>query len=462
MIYVSFLFSYVIPLLKDWNFETSNKPLEYPFANTSSKKTSRSKGLFLLISSSIFVILLFICLLRTIFSDPGFFPSPLDLEYQVVLRNLKNEEEVKLKEKDEEEEEIINECEKDEEILVESSDKDFENFEFKKNFFKVDFKSKKKENKPKTLEEHNNTNKNKENNFEIYENQSLNLINFTKKISDIPLCYEEYNKTADFLENWNYKIQEKDNFEKDPCLENTLISNGYSESKIKEDTNLNFFDVKNRGNFIKEKKSKNSEENTFQNPEVFNGYVGYDVGKTFLCGSCVRMKVERSHHCKQCGKCVLKMDHHCPWLANCIGYKNYKFFLLTHLHGMISSSIIVFSYWETFINALSNNSISIIVLSWHMFVYVCNLGLFAFLLWLFWINWTLMFQGLTVIENADRERFPSANFKNNYDLGYYRNFKVVFGENPFFWFLPIFFNDKYNGIYFEKNDIKQDRLMMLI
>ena len=74
-----------------------------------------------------------------------------------------------------------------------------------------------------------------------------------------------------------------------------------------------------------------------------------------------------------------------------------------------------------------------------------------------------MFQGMTVIENADRERFPSAKFKNNYDLGYYRNFKNVFGDNFFIWFLPILPYDKYKGIYFEKNDdANNQKLMMLL
>lgn len=45
---------------------------------------------------------------------------------------------------------------------------------------------------------------------------------------------------------------------------------------------------------------------------AFAPFVGYDVGKSFLCGTCVRVKVERSNRCKQCVKCILKMDHHCP------------------------------------------------------------------------------------------------------------------------------------------------------
>merc|ERR1712151_790130 len=122
-----------------------------------------------------------------------------------------------------------------------------------------------------------------------------------------------------------------------------------------------------------------------------DGYIGYDVGKAFLCGSCVRLKVERSHHCKQCGKCVLKMDHHCPWLANCIGYKNYKFFLLTHLYGSIVCFIVLTSYWETFVNVTYDDKRSLFALCWHLFVFFNTFGLFSFLIWLLVVNWMLMF-----------------------------------------------------------------------
>ena len=91
------------------------------------------------------------------------------------------------------------------------------------------------------------------------------------------------------------------------------------------------------------------------------------------------------------------------------------------------------------------------VLSYHLFVYICTLGLFIFLVWLLVVNWSLMLQGMTVIENADRERFPSAKFTNLYDLGKYQNFKSVMGENPLLWFLPVATYDKYQGLFFEKN-----------
>ena len=73
MIYVSYSISYIIPLLQNWNDNIMKNSRDYPFAFTSTNKTSRTKGIFLGITSGFFVILLLLNLLRTIFSDPGYF-----------------------------------------------------------------------------------------------------------------------------------------------------------------------------------------------------------------------------------------------------------------------------------------------------------------------------------------------------------------------------------------------------
>jgi len=167
-----------------------------------------------------------------------------------------------------------------------------------------------------------------------------------------------------------------------------------------------------------------------------------------LCNSCLRWKVERSHHCRQCGKCILKMDHHCPWLANCIGFRNYKYFCLIHIHGIIGSIFILVTFWEAVV-AYSHGSSPIWEASFIIFVYICNIGLLGFLLWLFIFNVNLIYTGQTVIEQSDRERFPSSKPENIYDLGIYRNFTTVFGRNPLFWFIPFFANYEGEGIVFE-------------
>ena len=467
MIYVSYSISYIIPLLQNWNDNIMKNSRDYPFAFTSTNKTSRTKGIFLGITSGFFVILLLLNLLRTIFSDPGYFPSAMDLEFQIVMKNIVHQQE---NEKEKEEKTEIQENAKkennglDQEIEENEDFVDFEKEkEKKRNYFRVEIPIKEKPNKNKenNLIKRNNSEKiyfDQEQSIELYKDDAMNLLNFGEKISESPICYEEYNKRADFLEDWTYRTSNK---QEEKIKENGGTPQGNKKKSNYQKNNETDFNItinsNAKSNLIKVEETKSSFD-----ADAFVGFIGYDVGKGFLCGTCIRLKVERSHHCKQCGKCVLKMDHHCPWLANCIGYRNYKFFLLTHLYGSISCFIVLASYWETFINATFDLSKSIFVVSWHLFIFVCTFGLFAFLVWLFVINWGLMFQGLTVIENADRERFPSAKFKNNFDLGYYKNFKSVFGESPLIWFLPISPDHKYKRVYFEKSDAKHEKLMMLL
>jgi hypothetical protein len=185
--------------------------------------------------------------------------------------------------------------------------------------------------------------------------------------------------------------------------------------------------------------------------DQFSKFAGIDLSKVILCGTCLRWKVERSHHCRQCGRCVLKMDHHCPWLANCIGFRNYKFFCLVHLYGLIATTTIAITYWEVLLNVNLNHNSHMMECMFAIFTYICNLGLLGFLLWLFLVNWRLVLSGQTVIENADRERFPSTKAINIYDLGKYRNFTKVFGRNPLVWFIPFYPNYEGKGLIFETN-----------
>jgi hypothetical protein len=184
--------------------------------------------------------------------------------------------------------------------------------------------------------------------------------------------------------------------------------------------------------------------------DVFEILKTIEFSKGPYCGTCVRYKVERSHHCRQCGKCVLKMDHHCPWLANCIGFNNYKYFCLIHFYGLLATSVINFSYWEAVVNYNMDYNTSLGMIWFVIFILFCNLGLSGFLLWLFVVNWGLIVNGETIIEQADRERFPASKGVNVYDLGAYQNFKTVFGENILLWFVPFYINDTGKGMVYEK------------
>ena len=63
-------------------------------------------------------------------------------------------------------------------------------------------------------------------------------------------------------------------------------------------------------------------------------------------------------------------------------------------------------------------------------IYILNIGLLSFLLWLDMVNWSNLLSGMTVIENSERKRFPSTKSVNIYDMGAYRNFTNVFGKKP--------------------------------
>jgi len=183
--------------------------------------------------------------------------------------------------------------------------------------------------------------------------------------------------------------------------------------------------------------------------DLSNLYRKTDITKMNQCGTCQRIKIERSHHCKMCQRCVLKMDHHCPWLANCIGFFNYKFFCLTHFYGTIMTGIVFVTYWETVLNVNLNFNSTLLECWFVSFVFMMNLSLMMFLMWLLFVNVKLVFNGETIIEQSDRERFPSTKSFNVYDMGYKRNFTNVFGDRWYKWFLPGFANAKGEGMFYE-------------
>lgn len=368
LVYFGYVFSYLFPLL---NAGTS-KIVEYPFSSTSSEETAPSKGLWLLITVSFFTGMMLINFARAVFMDPGYFPSPVDLENNIVYRQ------AKIDSKTIDEVNVF----KREAPLVESKKHTqlFNKFQF--------------------------------------------LTHFSETISNGPLFSKEgehfSNNITHFMKDSN------DRTEKEERLTGSL--------------SIKFTDA----DTIEIRSSKKTKEE-----DIYNNFEYVDLTKTLLCGTCLRYKVERSHHCRLCGKCVLKMDHHCPWLANCIGFRNYKYFLLIHFHGIISSLIVAFTYWEVIVNAQVNNETSLFMCWISLFIYLCNFGLLGFLSWLILVNWRLAFANLTVIENSDRERFPSTKALNIYDLGCYRNFCSVFGDNPLVWFLPFGANTKGEGIVYD-------------
>jgi hypothetical protein len=174
------------------------------------------------------------------------------------------------------------------------------------------------------------------------------------------------------------------------------------------------------------------------------------------CLKCKKFKPDRTHHCKFCENCILKMDHHCPWVGNCIGFANYKFFLNMVFYALINtiyfnyifSGVIRYLIIEEKIVTLK--LMAFLILYFFMIMVMLSLGLFyLFHLWITLKNYTT-FEFATYIVKGK----ANPNTISRYDLGYWENFKQVYGWNPLFWFIPIdgqAITNWYNGINFKVN-----------
>ena len=481
IVYFGYVFTFCIPLIY------SNKE-NFSFSLTSSLETAYSKGLSLFIILTIFTIMLMINLLRTVFMDPGYFKSPLEVEKKIIHEHAcVNDEQIeKIKPFIEHYSKKRNR--KDSESVkdnYDTNDKDTINFLANdiqnKKIHKFEEKKDDREScitiddidqKPIIKKANYDSNDLKEDTM-FSDNLNRKELNLAKKIKfmnsfdqiieNYPLTYSEtvkmrekittlmkesdfkednmklYNTTID-KDKENVKAHVVNNLEnKSISIESNIASSNVNskEKKIESSSNSNIIAIgdpaKNDEYIVNKKNEINIWEN-FKDQELY---------KTNLCMSCIRKKIERSHHCRMCSKCVLKMDHHCPWLANCIGFRNYKYFLLVQFYGLLATVLVIFTYWEPLINYLIIDKSSTAICWFSGYVYLCNFGLFLFLLWLSISNWSLAFKNITVIENADRERFPSTKSLNIYDLGFYKNFCSVFGKNPLVWFLP--FGANYDG-----------------
>jgi len=404
LIYTTYVFTYITILIQTENDQISQNNLQqsyYSFRHTSSASSARTKGILFVTFESFFLLMLLTSIFRTILVNPGFIPSPLDLEYKLIHNHPRFK---KIPEKTPDDVEY--DAQNIQDVSVLSDINNTKNSAFlmiKEKFTPLDENIKFK------------TDINFFNRNGYFPNkEEINPIHSAAHLEDIlaegPLtaaeCISLRNDINHFIEN----IQVR---------------------HIKQTLN-------------NKEKNTDDELNT-----VLQSFNEVKVNDLKLCPTCLRMKVERSHHCRICGKCILKMDHHCPWLANCIGFRNYKYFLLVHLYGIIATFIVICTYWEVIVNSILSYNTNLIQVGFVIFVYVCDLGMFSFLMWLFITNWRLMLSGQTIIENSDRERFKLTNTVNIYDLGCYKNFTTVFGKNPLVWFIPFFANEEGCGVIFE-------------
>ena len=159
------------------------------------------------------------------------------------------------------------------------------------------------------------------------------------------------------------------------------------------------------------------------------------------CKKCGNRKPERTHHCSACNRCILKFDHHCPWLGNCVGHKNHRYFYLflayTSLACIIFAIGTSFAVYRSFIlndpssitwPSFSSNSHVLF-----LFIYLCAVLLGAALVGMtIWHTYLIGTSQTTVEYSINLDRKDEAKqrglvFRNEYDLGFKRNFIEFFG-----------------------------------
>lgn len=65
-----------------------------------------------------------------------------------------------------------------------------------------------------------------------------------------------------------------------------------------------------------------------------------------ICKKCISPKPPRTHHCSVCDRCILAMDHHCPWLNNCVGYFNARYFYLYMVYMVVGVTFVIIAGFD--------------------------------------------------------------------------------------------------------------------
>jgi len=168
-----------------------------------------------------------------------------------------------------------------------------------------------------------------------------------------------------------------------------------------------------------------------------------------FCKKCSAWKPRRTHHCSVCKRCVLKMDHHCVWVVNCVGAYNYKFFLqflaYTFLATVLDSILLLSNFIDFFkdveesqasgatgsdaeVDPAEGTQLAVVFVT-----FIVSVAFAASLLGFLVMHTNLILSNMTTIEMYEKKK----TLPWKYDLGKFRNFKQVFGENIFFWFFPV-------------------------
>eukprot|EP00866_Antonospora_locustae_P002253 jgi/Antlo1/2253/409 len=190
-----------------------------------------------------------------------------------------------------------------------------------------------------------------------------------------------------------------------------------------------------------------------------------------VCPICDTFKPPRAHHCSKCGKCYLKYDHHCFLLGTCIVFQRYKFFYQFLFYNSI---LVIFTVYVYIHQILRRDNDTI-----YMVHYIVNVALLGPLI-IYYIT-LLVFHTLLILNNETTVEFYALNsfilgdnshndvfqegpvinrsnsrnkkYLNPYNIGKFKNWCEVFGDNWIEWFLPTY-TTKGDGISFPKKNVE--------
>ncbi|GAB1312278.1 Palmitoyltransferase pfa5 [Madurella fahalii] len=214
-------------------------------------------------------------------------------------------------------------------------------------------------------------------------------------------------------------------------------------------------------------------------------------GRPRWCSTCRNWKIDRAHHCSELERCVRKMDHYCPWVGGIVGETSFKFFVqftfYTTLYAIVVIASAILNLKSLLRSGAGIDGFAVAVLALAALFGLFTLTMTATSVRYILINLTNVdyvksknvvhqlairvprgtprgqnytvityplpkppngsgLSGHTVVNESPslRDQLATRTFaivktemgENPWDLGYYRNWKSVMGDNIIDWLFP--------------------------